>query len=58
MEKFLACLHVEKVCRDKEDRMLWIETKCDKFTVKSHYNTLELDSSMSFPMKGIRNLWV
>ena len=44
MERFLLCLHGKRVCRDEKVRVLWIETKNDKFTIKSPYNVLELGS--------------
>ena len=50
MEIFLLCFHGKRVCRHEEDKVLWIEMKSGKFTVKSLYNALELDSLISFPM--------
>ena len=35
VERFLLSLHGKKVCRDEEDKVLCIETKSGKFTVKS-----------------------
>ena len=36
-----------------EDRVQWMETKDDIFSVKSLNKALELDSSVFFPMKII-----
>ena len=49
MESFLLCLNGKIVQRDKEDRVLWTETKSDKFLVKSLYKALESSSPDSFP---------
>ena len=49
VESFLLCLNGKIVQRDKEDRVLWTETKSDKFLVKSLYKALESSSPDSFP---------
>ena len=41
------------VQQDVEDRVLWIETKCEKFSVKSLYKALGSGSSVSFPSNVI-----
>ena len=41
------------VQQDVEDRVLWIETKCEKFSIKSLYKALGFDSSVSFPSNVI-----
>ena len=42
MENFLARLYKKRVCGDVNNSMLWIETMCGKFSIKSFYNALEL----------------
>ena len=51
MKSFLLCMNGKRVQRDGEDRMLWIETKSGKFSVKSLNKSLE--SLDSFLMKII-----
>ena len=53
VESFLLRLHRQRVHRDEEDKMLWIETKSGKFIVRSLHNALESGNSVSFPMKII-----
>ncbi|RVW32990.1 hypothetical protein CK203_095586 [Vitis vinifera] len=43
---------------DEEDRVLWTPMKIGKFSVKSLYKAVELESSIYFPMKIIWNSWV
>ena len=43
-----ACMGL-RVYSDEEDRVSWIETKNDKFTMKLLYTALELGISSSFP---------
>ena len=52
---FLLGLNGKGVQRDVEDRVLWIETKCGKFSVKSLYKALESSPSASFPSIVIWN---
>ncbi|KAL6339477.1 hypothetical protein AAG906_033016 [Vitis piasezkii] len=47
--KFLLSLNGKSVQRDEEDRVLWTETKCGKFSVKFLYKALEPGSTISFP---------
>ena len=42
-------LNGKSVQQDEEDRVLWTETKCGKFSVKSLYKALEPGSTISFP---------
>ena len=58
VERCLTCLHGKRNCRDEGDKLLWTESKIGKIIVKSHYNSLKLYSSVSFPMRSIWNLWV
>ena len=53
MERFIAYLQRQRVCRDVEDTLLWSVTKNDKFIVKLFYNVLELDIGGPFPMSSI-----
>ena len=53
VERFLAYLQWQQVCKDVEDSLIWSVTKSGKFTIKSLYNVLELDLGGSFPMSGI-----
>ncbi|RVW20831.1 putative ribonuclease H protein [Vitis vinifera] len=48
VDRFLLSLNRKSVQRD-EDRVLWKETKCGKFSVKSLYKALEPSSTISFP---------
>ncbi|RVW37284.1 hypothetical protein CK203_088142 [Vitis vinifera] len=54
MENLLLCLSGKRVIAD-EDRVRWVESKDDIFSVKSLYKALELDSTRCFPMKIIWN---
>ena len=58
VDRFLLSLHGKRVHRDENNKVLWKVTKNGKFIVRFVYNALELDSSISFPMKIIWNLWV
>ncbi|RVX04171.1 hypothetical protein CK203_015638 [Vitis vinifera] len=49
VERFLSRLKELRVHKDEEDRVLWIETKNRKFTVKLLHATLEPRISTSFP---------
>ena len=53
MHSFLLGLNGKSVQQDVEDRVLWIETKCGKFLVKSLYKALEFGPSASFPLNVI-----
>ena len=57
MERFLLSIW-EDSARNEEDKVLWTETKSNKFTIKSLYNALETGISVFFPMKIIWNPWV
>ena len=54
MENLWLCLSGKRVIAD-EDRVRWVESKDDIFSVKSLYKALELDSTRCFPMKIIWN---
>ena len=53
MHSFLLGLNGKSVQRELEYRMLWIETKCGKFFVKSLYKALESGPSASFSLNVI-----
>ena len=53
MHRFLLGLNEKSVQWDVEDRMLWIETKCGKFSVKSLYKALVSGPPVSFPSNVI-----
>ena len=55
MENFLLCLSGKRLTVDEEDRVRWVESKDDIFSVKSLYKAFELDSTRCFPMKIIWN---
>ena len=55
VHSFLLGLNGKSVRQDVEDRVLWIETKCGKFSVKSLYKALESGPSASFPSNVIWN---
>ena len=48
MGRFLLSLNGKSVQRDKEGRVLWMETKCGKFSIKSFYKALEPSFTISF----------
>ncbi|KAL6322348.1 hypothetical protein AAG906_007901 [Vitis piasezkii] len=48
-----AWVSMGSVQQDVEDRVLWIETKCEKFSIKSLYKALGFDPSVSFPSNVI-----
>ena len=55
VHSFLLGLNGKSVRQDVEDRVLWIETKCGKFSVKSLYKALKSGPSASFPSNVIWN---
>ena len=58
MENLLLWLGGKIVNMDEEDRVLRMPMKSGKFSVKSLYKAVELESSIYFPMKIIWNSWV
>ena len=42
----------------KDDRVIWRETKCGKFSVKSLYKSLVSGHPVSFPSSAIWKVWV
>ena len=48
VERFLLTIHEKRVIIDLEDRVLWKETKDEKFFVKSLYSVLELGNVVLF----------
>ena len=55
---FLLGLNGKSVQRDVEDKLLWIETKCGKFSIKSLYKALVLGPLVSFPLNVIWKAYV
>ena len=49
VERFLLTLQGKRIVINMEDRVLWKETKDEKFFVKSLYSALEPRSAVSFP---------
>ena len=58
VHSFLLGLNGKSVRQDVEDRVLWIETKCGKFSVKSLYKALKSGPLASFPSNVIWNSYV
>ncbi|KAJ9702668.1 hypothetical protein PVL29_004414 [Vitis rotundifolia] len=46
-------LNGKRVQQEVEDRVLWKETKCEKFSVKSLYKALVSGPPVSFPLTVI-----
>ena len=53
VHRFLLSLNGKSVLRDVEDRVLWIETKCGKFSIKSLYKALVSSPPVFFPSNVI-----
>ena len=49
VHRFFLGLNGKRVQQEVEDRVLWRETKCGKFSVKSLYKALVLGPLVSFP---------
>ena len=49
VHKCFLGLNGKRVQQDVEDRVLWRETKCGKFSVKSLYKALDSGPSVFFP---------
>ena len=58
VERFLARLQVKVVDEDKEDKVCWVETKSEIFSVKSLYASLETGGAVQFPTSVVWNAWV
>ena len=58
VHRFLLGLNGKSVQWDVEDRVLWIKTKCGKFSIKSLYKTLETDPLASSPSNVIWKSYV
>lgn len=58
VECFLLSLQGRSVWGEEEDKVIWIGSKNEKFSVKALYSTLETKSTMSFPATVIWNSWV
>ena len=55
VERLFCCLEGKKVRVDEEDRVRWMESKDEVFSVKSLYRTMQPVSLVSFPLKIIWN---
>ncbi|RVW12705.1 TLD domain-containing protein 1 [Vitis vinifera] len=53
VEHFLQKIQAFRVQREEEDRVIWIASRCDTFTVKSLYSILEPENSPLFPSGSI-----
>ena len=53
VDRFLSSLNGKSVQQDEEDRVLWKETKCGRFSIKSQYKALEPSSTISFSLNII-----
>ena len=49
MHRFFLGLNRKRVQQDVEDRVLWRETKCGKFSIKSLFKALDSGPPVSFP---------
>ena len=56
--RFFLGLNGKRVQQVVEDRVLWRETKCGKFSVKSLYKSLVLGPPVSFPSSAIWKVYV
>ena len=57
-KRFLSCLEGMRAYRNEEDRVLWIENKNGRYTMKSFCMALESRTSISFPWSNIWKAWV
>ena len=53
VECFLQKIQAFRVCRDVKDRVIWINSKCGTFSVKSFYSILEPGDSPLLPSGSI-----
>ena len=53
VERFLLTLQGKRLVIDLEDKVLWKETKCGRFSIKSQYKALEPSSTISFSLNII-----
>ena len=58
VEWFLFRLQGWRLCRDEEDKLLWIGVKNGNFFVHALYKALELGSQVTFLASVIWNSWV
>ena len=58
VERFLARLQDKVVEQDKEDKVCWVETKSETFSVKSLYASLETRIVVQFLSSVVWNAWV
>lgn len=57
-KKHILRLQGKRVHREEEDRVIWIESKSGKLSIKALYIVLESGSSVSFLVGVIWNSWV
>ena len=57
-KKHILRLQGKRVHREEEDRVIWIESKSGKLSIKALYIVLESGSSVSFSVGVIWNSWV
>ena len=58
MECFFARLQDKVVEESKEDKVCWVDTKSETFSIKSLYASLETGRVVQFPSSVAWNAWV
>ena len=58
MHRFFLGLNGKRVQQDVEDRVLWRETKCGKFSIESLYKALVSGPMVSFPSTVIWKVYM
>ena len=58
VERFLARLQDKAVEEGKEDKVCWVETKSETFSVKSLHASLKTGRVVQFPSSVVWNVWV
>ena len=58
VERFLARLQYKVVEEGKEDKVCWVDTKSETFSIKSLYASLETGRVVQFPSSVAWNAWV
>ena len=56
--RFFLALYRKRVQQAVDDRVIWRETKCGKFSVKSLYKSLVLGPLASFPLSAIWKVYL
>ena len=57
VERFLAKLQDKVVEEGTEDKVCWVETKSETFSIKSLYASLEIKRVVQFPSSVVWNVW-